>query len=138
MFCSNYTELPKPDLGDITDIKAATVQAQKRKSAAILGLKYEELVAMDTISVDLVPEKKGILLKHNEYSVHSQVSFCSLLFVHSFLFIPFCSRLFVHSFLFIPFCSLPIQRSRRCKSLNMNIKGDMVNWLTEISLSNVR
>ena len=67
------TELPKPDLGDITDMKATSVEVHKKKNPAILGLKYEHLVAMDTISVDLVPEKKGILLKHNEYSVHSQV-----------------------------------------------------------------
>ncbi|CAB4019749.1 sorting nexin-8-like [Paramuricea clavata] len=65
-------ELPKPDLGDITDVKAASIQVQKKKNPAILGLKYEQLVAMDTISVDLVPEKKGILLKHNEYSIHSE------------------------------------------------------------------
>ena len=54
-------------------MKATSVLVQKKKNPAILGLKYEQLVAMDTISVDLVPEKKGILLKHNEYSVHSQV-----------------------------------------------------------------
>ena len=46
---------------------------QKKKNPSVLGLKYDQLVAMDTISVDLVPEKKGILLKHNEYRVHSQV-----------------------------------------------------------------
>jgi hypothetical protein len=73
------TELPKPDLGDITDMKASSIQVQKKKNPAILGLKYEQLVAMDTISVDLVPEKKGILLKHNEYSVHSQVGLNILL-----------------------------------------------------------
>ena len=66
-------ELPKPDLGDITEMKATSVQVQKKKNPAILALKYEQLIAMDTISIDLVPEKKGILLKHNEYSVHSQV-----------------------------------------------------------------
>jgi sorting nexin-8 len=54
-------------------VKAASIQVQKKKNPAILGLKYEQLVAMDTISVDLVPEKKGILLKHNEYSIHSEV-----------------------------------------------------------------
>ena len=54
-------------------MKAVSVQAQKKNNPAVLGLSYAELVAMDTISVDLVPQKKGIILKHNEYSVNSQV-----------------------------------------------------------------
>lgn len=65
-------ELPQPNLGDILDMKAVSVQAQKKNNPAVLGLSYVELVAMDTISVDLVPQKKGIILKHNEYSVNSQ------------------------------------------------------------------
>lgn len=65
-------ELPKPKLGDISDMKTVTVQAQKKKNPSILGLTYEELVATDTISIQLVPQKKGIILKHNEYSIHSQ------------------------------------------------------------------
>ena len=85
MYLSNLTELPKPDLGDLSDMKATTVQVQKKKNPTILGLKYEQLVAIDTISVDLVPEKKGILLKHNEYSVHSQVHFIFLPSVHFLL-----------------------------------------------------
>lgn len=66
-------ELPKPDLGDLTDLKTTSIQELKKKNPSVLGLTYEELVAMDTITLDLVPEKKGILLKHTEYSVHSQV-----------------------------------------------------------------
>ncbi|XP_028406574.1 sorting nexin-8-like [Dendronephthya gigantea] len=65
-------ELPRPEIGDITNLKETTIQVQKKKNPSVLGLKYDQLIAMDTISVDLVPEKKGILLKHNEYRVNSQ------------------------------------------------------------------
>ena len=54
-------------------MKTVSIQVQKKANPTLLGLAYEELVAMDTVSVDLVPQKKGIILKHNEYSVHSQV-----------------------------------------------------------------
>lgn len=39
-----------------------------------LGLTYHEVCALDTVQVSLVPEKKGLFLKHVEYEVTSQVS----------------------------------------------------------------
>jgi len=40
----------------------------------MLSLSYLELSEIDSIKVDLVPEKKGVILKHVEYSVTSQVN----------------------------------------------------------------
>lgn len=73
LIITEFPELPKPDLGEIDDMKASKIEVTRKKNPAILGLKYEQLLALDAISVELVPEKKGILLKHNEYSIHSQV-----------------------------------------------------------------
>lgn len=39
----------------------------------MLGYQYHELVDIDNIKLDLIPEKKGLLLKHVEYEVTSQV-----------------------------------------------------------------
>lgn len=36
-------------------------------------LSYEELKAMDEVSVTLIPEKKGMVFKHVEYLVESKV-----------------------------------------------------------------
>ena len=51
---------------------------RRENNPNILGYKYEELIELDTIEVELVPEKKGILLKHNEYHVSSKVRRISL------------------------------------------------------------
>ena len=66
-------ELPKPTLGDLADLKSLSVKYRRENNPSVLGYKYEELVDLDTIEVELVPEKKGILLKHNEYTVSSKV-----------------------------------------------------------------
>ena len=39
-----------------------------------LGYSYEELKAMDDVSVNLLPEKKGMVFKHVEYLVESKVT----------------------------------------------------------------
>lgn len=39
-----------------------------------LGYTYEQLKSLDDIHVSLIPEKKGTLIKHNEYLVESRVS----------------------------------------------------------------
>ena len=38
-----------------------------------LGYSYEELKAMDDVSVSLLPEKRGMVFKHVEYLVESKV-----------------------------------------------------------------
>lgn len=40
----------------------------------MLKLNFQELNELDLIKVDLVPEKKGVILKHVEYNVYSQVA----------------------------------------------------------------
>lgn len=65
-------ELPKPDLGDLADLKAYNIQLRRQKSPNILGFTYVELCNLDNIKVELMPEKKGLILKHVEYEVTSQ------------------------------------------------------------------
>ncbi|XP_032226562.2 sorting nexin-8 [Nematostella vectensis] len=64
-------ELPRPSLGDLSDLKKFSVQVQREQNPNILGYSYEELMALDNIEVELLAEKKGILLKHNEYHISS-------------------------------------------------------------------
>ncbi|XP_033106676.1 sorting nexin-8-like [Anneissia japonica] len=64
-------ELPRPSLGDLTELKTLTVQVRKEKNPSVLGFNYKQLQEMDVVSVGLVPEKKGLLLKHVEYEVQS-------------------------------------------------------------------
>jgi len=35
---------------------------------------FEEILKLDKISVKVAPEKKGLILKHVEYEIRSQVS----------------------------------------------------------------
>lgn len=39
----------------------------------LLSYTLQELLARDTVQVELIPEKKGLFLKHVEYEVSSQV-----------------------------------------------------------------
>lgn len=45
-----------------------------QESPLILSLTLAELLKKDTIKVELIPEKKGLFLKHVEYQVTSEVS----------------------------------------------------------------
>ena len=71
--CYNFAELPKPSLGDLSDLKTLSVRHRRENNPNVLGYNYDELVSLDTVECDLVPEKKGIILKHNEYHVSSKV-----------------------------------------------------------------
>lgn len=66
-------ELPRPNLGDLSDLRATSIKMRRQKSPNVLGYSYHELCKLDTIKVELVPEKKGLILKHVEYEVTSQV-----------------------------------------------------------------
>ena len=66
-------ELPKPSLGDLSNLKTMSTKHRRENNPNILGYSYDELKELDTIEVDLIPEKKGILLKHNEYTISSRV-----------------------------------------------------------------
>ncbi|XP_023221676.1 sorting nexin-8-like isoform X1 [Centruroides sculpturatus] len=65
-------ELPKPSLGDLTDLRVLSIQLRREKNPTRLGLNYVEICALDTIKVTVLPEKKGLFLKHVEYEVSSQ------------------------------------------------------------------
>lgn len=63
-------ELPRPELGDLSDLAP-----ERTTSLTQLGLRYPDICQFDTIEVDLVPEKKGLFLKHVEYQVSSKVMY---------------------------------------------------------------
>ncbi|XP_052762656.1 sorting nexin-8-like [Mya arenaria] len=65
-------ELPKPTLGDLSELRSASVRLRRQKTPNVLGFAFDELVGLDTVKVELLPEKKGLILKHVEYEVTSQ------------------------------------------------------------------
>ena len=51
------------------------MKIRRNKSPNVLGYSFNELCSLDSIKVELVPEKKGLILKHVEYEVTSQVRY---------------------------------------------------------------
>ena len=49
------------------------MQVLRATNPTQLGYTYEEIKAMDEISVTIMPEKKGMVFKHVEYLVESKV-----------------------------------------------------------------
>lgn len=68
-----HAELPSPSLASPAEIQAILTQFFRATKPTELGYTYEELKALDEIKVTLIPEKKGTLLKHTEYTVESRV-----------------------------------------------------------------
>uniref|UniRef100_A0ABD2XL46 Uncharacterized protein n=1 Tax=Trichogramma kaykai TaxID=54128 RepID=A0ABD2XL46_9HYME len=66
-------ELPVPTLGDLQDVVALAQRLQRSSDPTNLNLSYSEICDLDTLEINLVPEKKGIFLKHVEYQVTSKV-----------------------------------------------------------------
>ncbi|XP_063234264.1 sorting nexin-8-like isoform X2 [Bacillus rossius redtenbacheri] len=64
--------LPCPELGDLSDL------APPDGDPAHLGLRYSDICQADCIELDLVPEKKGLFLKHVEYQVCSKRFKCEV------------------------------------------------------------
>ena len=69
-----FTELPKPALGDLSDLRSASARIRREKTPNVLGFTLQELEDLDFVKVELLPEKKGLILKHVEYEVTSKVS----------------------------------------------------------------
>lgn len=69
-FC--LTELPKPQLGDLKDLRALRMQPAP-EDVLTLSQTLDKLLAGDSVQVELIPEKKGLFLKHVEYQLTSQV-----------------------------------------------------------------
>lgn len=65
-------EFPIPVLGDLSDLRQLQKQRQRQCHPGHLGMRYGDLCRLDTVTVHLVPEKKGIFLKHVEYQVTSK------------------------------------------------------------------
>jgi len=66
-------ELPVPKLGELSDMRTLRHTVRKERSPNALCYSYADLCDLDTVTVALVPEKKGLILKHVEYEVSSQV-----------------------------------------------------------------
>ncbi|KAK9304741.1 hypothetical protein QLX08_003955 [Tetragonisca angustula] len=69
---SESQELPVPVLGDLSEVTLLAQRLHKGSNPAKLNLTYSDICNLDTIEVNLVPEKKGIFLKHVEYQVTSK------------------------------------------------------------------
>lgn len=67
-------ELPKPDLAGLGELRDLVMQVLRATNPTQLGYTYEDLKAMDVITVTVMPEKKGMVFKHVEYLVESKVS----------------------------------------------------------------
>uniref|UniRef100_A0A669CE13 Sorting nexin 8a n=1 Tax=Oreochromis niloticus TaxID=8128 RepID=A0A669CE13_ORENI len=65
-------ELPKPQLGEPRDLSTLRMQPAQ-DDVLTLSQTLDGLLAKDTVQVELIPEKKGLFLKHVEYQVTSQV-----------------------------------------------------------------
>lgn len=66
------SELPKPQLGEPRDLSTLRMQPAQ-DDVLTLSQTLDGLLAKDTVQVELIPEKKGLFLKHVEYQVTSQV-----------------------------------------------------------------
>ncbi|XP_048186262.1 sorting nexin-8 isoform X3 [Perognathus longimembris pacificus] len=69
--CGSWVGLPMPQ-----DIKHRLVDSSQMQrpqgNPLLLSYSLQELLARDTVQVELIPEKKGLFLKHVEYEVSSQ------------------------------------------------------------------
>ncbi|PWA17713.1 hypothetical protein CCH79_00008229, partial [Gambusia affinis] len=59
-------ELPKPQLGEPRELSALRMQPAQ-DDVLTISQTFEQLLTKDTIQVELIPEKKGLFLKHVEY-----------------------------------------------------------------------
>ncbi|XP_075421714.1 sorting nexin-8 isoform X3 [Ascaphus truei] len=64
-------DLPRPQLSESKDPDSCAMQLA-RGTALMLAHTLQELLGHDTVQVELIPEKKGLFLKHVEYEVSSQ------------------------------------------------------------------
>ncbi|XP_066545604.1 sorting nexin-8a isoform X1 [Amia ocellicauda] len=64
-------EFPKPQLGDLKELPGLRMQPASG-SPLVLSQSLAQLLERDTVKVELIPEKKGLFLKHVEYEVTSQ------------------------------------------------------------------
>lgn len=68
-----HIELPVPKLASLSELREHAMKVLRVTRPTELGYTYEELKSMDDISVNILPEKKGMVFKHVEYFVESKV-----------------------------------------------------------------
>uniref|UniRef100_T1JGV2 PX domain-containing protein n=1 Tax=Strigamia maritima TaxID=126957 RepID=T1JGV2_STRMM len=68
----NGQDLPKPLLGDLSDLRELSMKLRRVKNPTRLEMEYSEICSYDTINIEIIPEKKGLFLKHVEYEISSQ------------------------------------------------------------------
>uniref|UniRef100_A0A4X1TIY8 Sorting nexin-8 n=1 Tax=Sus scrofa TaxID=9823 RepID=A0A4X1TIY8_PIG len=64
-------DLPAPQVSEPTALDSSRMQMPPG-NPLLLSLTLQELLARDAVQVELIPEKKGLFLKHVEYEVSSQ------------------------------------------------------------------
>ena len=69
------TELPSPNLASLSELTEICSKFYRKAHPTELGFSYSEIKMMDELTVNLLPEKKGTVFKHNEYLVESKVCF---------------------------------------------------------------
>ncbi|XP_057716874.1 sorting nexin-8a [Corythoichthys intestinalis] len=67
---SYIQELPKPQLGEPRDLRSLRMQPAQEDELT-LSLNVDGMLEGDAVKVKLIPEKKGLFLKHVEYQVTS-------------------------------------------------------------------
>uniref|UniRef100_A0AAY4C507 PX domain-containing protein n=1 Tax=Denticeps clupeoides TaxID=299321 RepID=A0AAY4C507_9TELE len=65
-------EFPKPQFGDLKGLQALRMQPIQENPLLLSLLSLAKLLGRDNVQVDLIPEKKGLFLKHVEYQVISE------------------------------------------------------------------
>ncbi|XP_056143911.1 sorting nexin-8a [Lampris incognitus] len=71
LFENCIQELPKPQLREVKDLWKLRMQPAQ-DDPLMVAQTLENLLARDTVQVELIPEKKGLFLKHVEYQITSQ------------------------------------------------------------------
>ncbi|XP_055984458.1 sorting nexin-8 isoform X2 [Sorex fumeus] len=64
-------DVPVPPVGERRELEPRQMQGPQG-NPLLLSASLQELLARDTVQVELIPEKKGLFLKHVEYQVASQ------------------------------------------------------------------
>ncbi|XP_067937610.1 sorting nexin-8-like isoform X2 [Watersipora subatra] len=65
-------DLPVPSLAELSELQRLSTEQRRKQKNSMLTLSFHELNELDSVKVDLVPEKKGVIIKHVEYNVTSQ------------------------------------------------------------------
>lgn len=71
-------EYPTPQLEDLAPLKNLVLQLNVKSNPSTFYYNYSEITQLDSITIELIPEKKGIFLKHSEYVVSSKRFNCKV------------------------------------------------------------